>query len=187
MGATCRRRWSYACAKAMDEFLALAHWVEAKLPVTICRLFNTVGPRQTGQYGMVVPRFVRQALRGEPITVYGDGTQTRCFAHVQDVVNALVKLMECKAAKGRVVNIGNAEEVTIMQLAERVKSLTGSDSPIKLIPYNEAYEDGFEDMLRRVPSLERAKKLIGYEPTRTLDDILKDVIAYEKASSAKRG
>ena len=187
MGATCRRRWSYACAKAMDEFLALAHWVEAKLPVTICRLFNTVGPRQTGQYGMVVPRFVRQALRGEPITVYGDGTQTRCFAHVQDVVNALVKLMECKAAKGQVVNIGNAEEVTIMQLAERVKSLTGSDSPIKLIPYNEAYEDGFEDMLRRVPSLERAKKLIGYEPTRTLDDILKDVIAYEQASSAKRG
>ena len=187
MGATCRRRWSYACAKAMDEFLALAHWVEAKLPVTICRLFNTVGPRQTGQYGMVVPRFVRQALRGEPITVYGDGTQTRCFAHVQDVVNALVKLMESKAAKGQVVNIGNAEEVTIMQLAERVKSLTGSDSPIKLIPYSEAYEDGFEDMLRRVPSLERAKRLIGYEPTRTLDDILQDVIAYERASSAKRG
>ena len=187
MGATCRRRWSYACAKAMDEFLALAHWVEAKLPVTICRLFNTVGPRQTGQYGMVVPRFVRQALRGEPITVYGDGTQTRCFAHVQDVVNALVKLMESKAAKGQVVNIGNAEEVTIMQLAERVKSLTGSNSPIKLIPYNEAYEDGFEDMLRRVPSLERAKRLIGYEPTRTLDDILHDVIAYEQASAAKRG
>ena len=148
--------------------------------MTICRLFNTVGPRQTGQYGMVVPRFVRQALRGEPITVYGDGTQTRCFAHVQDVTDALVKLMGCKEARGKVVNIGNAEEVTIMQLAERVKALTGSDSPIKLIPYNEAYEDGFEDMLRRVPALERAKRLIGYQPTHSLDDILHDVIDYER-------
>lgn len=180
MGATSRRRWSYACAKAMDEFLALAHWVEARLPVVIARLFNTVGPGQTGQYGMVVPRFVRQAIQSRPITVYGDGTQTRCFAHVSDIVGALVKLMNCKEARGQVVNIGNSEEVTILQLAQRVKSVTGSSSDIQLIPYSEAYGDGFEDMVRRVPALNKAEKLIGYKPTKTLDDVLKDVVHFER-------
>ncbi len=180
MGATSRRRWSYACAKAMDEFLALAHWVEARLPVVIARLFNTVGPGQTGQYGMVVPRFVRQAIQSRPITVYGDGTQTRCFAHVSDIVGALVKLMNCKEARGQVVNIGNSEEVTILQLAQRVKSVTGSSSDIQLIPYSEAYGDGFEDMVRRVPALNKAEKLIGYKPTKTLDDVLKDVMHFER-------
>lgn len=180
MGATSRRRWSYACAKAMDEFLALAHWVEARLPVVIARLFNTVGPRQTGQYGMVIPRFVRQAIQGKPITVYGDGTQTRCFAHVSDIVGAVVKLMDCREARGQVVNLGNSEEVTIMQLAQRVKKITGSPSEIQLIPYSEAYGDGFEDMVRRVPALDKAEKLIGYKPTKTLDDVLKDVVQFER-------
>jgi len=182
MGATSTRRWSYACAKAMDEFLALAYWVENKLPVVCCRLFNTVGPRQTGQYGMVIPRFVRQALRNEPITVYGDGTQTRCFAHVQDVVGALTKLMDCKDARGQVCNVGNNAEISISELAQRVIELTGSSSEIRLIPYKEAYGDGFEDMVRRVPCLDKANKLIGYTPTRSLDDVLNDVIAWEKQS-----
>ncbi len=180
MGATSRRRWSYACAKAMDEFLALAHWVEARLPVVIARLFNTVGPRQTGQYGMVIPRFVRQAIQGKPITVYGDGTQTRCFAHVSDIVGAVVKLMDCREARGQVINLGNSEEVTILQLAQRVKKITGSPSEIQLIPYSEAYGDGFEDMVRRVPALDKAEKLIGYKPTKTLDDVLKDVVQFER-------
>lgn len=180
MGATSTRRWSYACAKAMDEFLALAYWVEARLPVVCCRLFNTVGPRQTGQYGMVVPRFVRQALAGEPVTVYGDGTQTRCFTHVSDVVGALTALMNCKAARGRVVNIGNDQEISILELARRVIAATGSSSEIVRIPYDQAYGDGFEDMIRRVPALERAHDLIGYVPTRSLDDILADIIAWER-------
>ena len=184
MGPTSKRRWSYATAKALDEFLALAHWVATRLPVSIARLFTTVGPRQTGQYGMVIPRFVRQALRGEPITVFGDGTQSRCFAHVADVASALAKLIECTEARGKVVNIGNNQEVTIMQLAERVKALTGSDSPIRVISYSEAYGEGFDDMHRRVPSLERAAKYLGYVPTKNLDDILRDVIAYEKTRLA---
>ena len=181
MGATCRRRWSYACAKALDEFLALAHWIETRLPVVICRLFNTVGPRQTGQYGMVIPRLVRQALQGKPLTVFGDGTQTRCFTHVSDVVDALWKIMNCREAKGQVVNIGNNQEISIMQLAERIVKLTGTTSKIELIPYSQAYGEGFEDMQRRVPCLDKANCLIGYKPTRSLDDILKDVIAWEKA------
>ncbi|MBQ6474503.1 MAG: SDR family NAD(P)-dependent oxidoreductase [Victivallales bacterium] len=180
MGPTSKRRWSYATAKALDEFLALAYWVEARLPVTIARLFNTVGPGQTGQYGMVVPSFVRQALRGVPITVYGDGQQSRCFTHVEDVTGALVKLMECPAARGQVVNIGNSREITIMDLARRVKELTGSASPIEVIPYEKAYGEGFDDMRRRVPSLDRAEQLIDYHPTKTLDDILRDVIAHEQ-------
>lgn len=182
MGATSTRRWSYACAKAMDEFLALAYWVEMRLPVVCCRLFNTVGPRQTGQYGMVVPRFVRWALKGEPITVYGDGTQTRCFTHVSDVVHALVSLMGCKEARGKVVNIGNDQEISILHLAQRVKELTGTSSPIELVPYDKAFGDGFEDMKRRVPSLEKAAGLIGYKPTRSLDDILNDVIDWTKST-----
>ena len=176
MGPTCKRRWSYACAKALDEFLALAHWVESRLPVTIVRLFNTVGPRQTGQYGMVLPNFVMQALQGKPLTVFGDGTQSRCFTHVADVVEALIALKDCRAARGEVVNIGSDREVSIMALAELVKRMTGSASPIQVIPYDEAYGEGFDDMRRRVPCLEKAGRLIGYKPTRTLEQIVADVI-----------
>ena len=175
MGPTTTRRWAYACAKALDEFLALAHWHEARLPVVVARLFNTVGPRQTGRYGMVVPRFVAQGQKGEPITVYGDGTQRRCFAHVADVTSALVALMKEPKARGEVFNIGNDEEVTILELAERVRVMTGSKSTIRLVPYSEAYTAGFEDMVRRVPDLSKIRKLIGYQPTRNLDQILKDV------------
>ncbi len=174
-GATDKHRWAYACAKTLDEFLALAHWKETRLPVVVARLFNTVGPRQTGQYGMVVPRFVQAAIRNEPIEVHGDGTQSRCFGHVADVVDGLCKLLETNGCLGQVVNLGNDEEVTITQLAERAIELTGSTSKIRYIPYSEAYGEGFEDMRRRVPSLEKARRLIGYKPTRTLDDIINDV------------
>ncbi len=178
LGPTPKHRWAYACSKAIDEFLALAYWKERKLPVIIVRFFNTVGPRQTGQYGMVIPNFVRQALAGEPITVFGDGTQQRAFTHVTDVVGALLKLVAEQKAIGQVINIGNTQEVTILGLAERVRDLSGSKSPIKFIPYEEAYESGFEDMPRRVPELSRAKALIGYAPKHTLDDILVQVIEY---------
>jgi UDP-glucose 4-epimerase len=178
MGPTPKHRWAYACSKAIDEFLALAYWKERKLPVIIVRFFNTVGPRQSGQYGMVIPNFVRQALAGEPITVFGDGTQSRAFTHVHDVVGALLKLVVEPKAIGQVINIGNTEEVTIHKLAERVRQMTGSSSPIKLVPYDEAYESGFEDMPRRVPDLSKAAKMIGYEPKLGLDDILSQVIDY---------
>ena len=178
MGPTTKHRWAYACSKAIDEFLALAYWKERKLPVIIVRFFNTVGPRQSGQYGMVIPNFVRQALAGEPITVFGDGTQSRSFTHVADVVGALMKLVAEPKAVGQVVNIGNTEEVTIQHLAERVRELTGSTSSIKLVPYDEAYESGFEDMPRRVPDLSKAEKMIGYKPKHRLDDILSQVIDY---------
>ena len=174
-GATDKHRWAYACAKTLDEFLALAHWKETRLPVVVVRLFNTVGPRQTGQYGMVVPRFVRAALRNEPIEVHGDGTQSRCFGHVHDVVEGLVRLLDVPECFGQVINLGNSEEVSILQLADKAISHTGSSSEIKFVSYAEAYGEGFEDMRRRVPSLEKAKKLIGYQPTRTLDDIINDV------------
>ncbi len=186
MGATSTRRWSYACAKALDEFLALAHWVESKLPVIVVRLFNTVGPRQTGQYGMVVPGFVRQALNSEPITVYGDGQQSRCFAHVQDVVEALLQLMACPQARGQVTNVGNNQEITILALAERVKELTGSSSPIVKIPYDQAYGEGFDDMRRRVPDLDKVHNLIGYQPKRNLDQIIRDVIESQKQGTGNR-
>jgi len=179
-GTTTTRRWAYANAKAMDEFLAFAHWYETRLPVVCARLFNTVGPRQTGQYGMVVPRFVQQALRGEPITVYGDGKQSRCFAHVKDVVSALEKLITCSEAYGKVVNIGNPEEVTMNELAQKVKDLADSKSPIKHIPYSEAYVEGFEDMRRRVPDISLAKKLIGFQPKHDLEGVLRSVIDYYK-------
>ncbi len=172
LGPTPKHRWAYACSKAIDEFLALAYWKERKLPVIIVRFFNTVGPRQTGQYGMVIPNFVRQALAGEPITVFGDGTQSRSFTHVADVVDALLKLVAEPAAIGQVINLGNTEEVTIRALAERVRTLAGSSSPIKNVPYDEAYESGFEDMPRRVPDLTKARNMIGYEPKLGLDDIL---------------
>ena len=174
-GSTSKHRWAYACAKELDEFLALAHWKESRLPVAVVRLFNTVGPRQTGQYGMVVPNFIKAAVRNEPLIVHGDGEQSRCFGHVLDVVEALTKVIETPECFGQVVNIGNAEEVTIKQLAEKAIAMTGSTSEIRYIPYEEAYGEGFEDMRRRVPSLEKAKRLIGYEPTRTLDQIINDV------------
>ncbi len=172
LGPTPKHRWAYACSKAIDEFLALAYWKERKLPVIIVRFFNTVGPRQTGRYGMVIPNFVRQALAGEPITVFGDGTQSRSFTHVADVVGALLKLVAEPTAIGQVINLGNTEEVTIGALAERVRTLAGSSSPIKNVPYDEAYESGFEDMPRRVPDLTKARNMIGYEPKLGLDDIL---------------
>jgi len=178
LGPTPKHRWAYACSKAIDEFLALAYWKEKKLPVVIARLFNTVGPRQTGQYGMVIPTFVRQALAGRPITVFGDGTQTRSFTYVGDVVGALARLAVEPRAVGRVFNIGNAHEITIRELAERVRTLAGSRSPIVTIPYEQAYEEGFEDMPRRVPDTTRLKELIGFEPQVQLDEILARVIEY---------
>ncbi len=176
-GATDKHRWAYACAKTLDEFMALAHWKETQLQVVVTRLFNTVGPRQTGQYGMVVPRFVQSAIKNETIDVHGDGTQSRCFGHVSDVVAGLTKLLETPACFGQVVNLGNSEEVSINDLATRAIELTGSSSNIRFVPYDQVYGDGFEDMQRRVPSLEKAKRLIGYQPTRTLDDIINDVAA----------
>ncbi|HEV3063435.1 MAG TPA: NAD-dependent epimerase/dehydratase family protein [Vicinamibacterales bacterium] len=178
LGPTPKHRWAYACSKAIDEFLALAYWKERKLPVIIVRFFNTVGPRQTGQYGMVIPNFVRQALAGEPITVFGDGKQSRAFTHVADVVGALVQLVNEPKAIGQVVNIGTTQEISIEKLAERVRTLSGSKSVIKYIPYDEAYESGFEDMPRRVPDLARIEGLIGYTPVHTLDNILTQVIDY---------
>jgi UDP-glucose 4-epimerase len=178
LGPTPKHRWAYACSKAIDEFLALAYWKERKLPVIIVRFFNTVGPRQSGQYGMVIPNLVRQALAGEPITVFGDGQQSRSFTHVADVVEALIKLVNEPKAIGQVINIGNTQEVTIQRLAERIRDLTGSQSIIKLIPYELAYESGFEDMPRRVPDLSKIEGLIGYETKNTLDDILVQVIDY---------
>jgi UDP-glucose 4-epimerase len=177
MGATTKGRWSYACSKAIDEFLALAYWREKRLPTTVVRLFNTVGPRQTAQYGMVIPTFVRQALAGRPITVYGDGRQSRCFAHVADVVGALIKLMDHPSAVGQVFNIGSSEEVTIGALAEMVRSMTGSPSEIVHVPYDEAYEEGFEDMPRRVPDIAKIGALVGFRPERSLEQILESVIA----------
>ena len=184
-GATDKHRWAYACAKTLDEFLALAHFKETRLPVVVVRLFNTVGPRQTGQYGMVVPRFVHAAIRNEPIYVHGDGTQARCFGHVLDVVEGLTKLLDDPKCFGQVINLGNDEEVSIKELAARAISLTSSSSEIQYIPYEEAYGEGFEDMRRRVPSLEKARRMIGYQPTRTLNDIINDVAAeYNRSISA---
>jgi UDP-glucose 4-epimerase len=176
-GPTNKGRWSYACSKALDEFLALAYWKEKKLPTVVTRLFNTVGPRQTGQYGMVVPNFVKQALDGKEITVYGDGLQSRCFGHVKDVVKGLAALLDSPKAIGEVFNIGNTEEISILGLAQRVKEITHSSSPIRLVPYEEAYESGFEDMKRRVPDLSKIKAAVGYEPILNLNDILSDVVA----------
>jgi UDP-glucose 4-epimerase len=186
MGATTKGRWSYACSKAIDEFLALAYWREKRLPGVVVRLFNTVGPRQTGRYGMVIPTFVKQALAGRPITVFGDGTQSRCFTHVADVVGALTKVMDHPAAVGQVFNIGSTEEVTIGELAELVKMLTDSRSEIVLVPYSEAYEAGFEDMPRRVPDLTKIGALIGYRPAHVLEQTLQDVIAYYREAPRAR-
>jgi UDP-glucose 4-epimerase len=180
MGSTTHSRWAYATSKAVDEFLALAFYRQFGMPVVLMRFFNTVGPRQTGRYGMVVPRFVRQALRDEAITVYGDGQQTRCFADVADVTGAIFKLALHPEAVGQVFNIGAVQEITIQGLAERVIDLTNSKSEIVFVPYDEAYAPGFEDMRRRVPSIERIQNLIGYSPRFTLEDTLKRVIDYER-------
>jgi UDP-glucose 4-epimerase len=177
LGPTSKHRWAYACSKMIDEFLALAYWKERKLPVIVVRLFNTVGPRQTGQYGMVVPNFVRQAMANEPITVFGDGTQSRSFTYVGDVVRAMVALINEPRAIGQVFNIGNGHEITIRDLAIRIKALTGSTSSIVTIPYDQAYEAGFEDMPRRVPDITKIRALVGYEPTVELDEILTRVVA----------
>ena len=178
LGATWKHRWAYACSKAIDEFLALAYWKEKKLPVIVVRLFNTVGPRQTGQYGMVIPNFVQQALAGQPITVFGDGSQSRSFTYVGDVVDGLIRLIAEPKAVGQVFNVGNGVETSIRTLAERVKEMTNSASPIVTIPYDQAYEAGFEDMPRRVPDITKISELTGYQPRVQLDEILTKVIDY---------
>jgi len=187
IGPTTKGRWSYACSKAIDEFLALAYWKEKRVPVIVARLFNTVGPRQTGRYGMVLPSFVRQALRGEPITVFGNGSQSRCFAYVGDVVQALAGLARLDAARGEVFNLGNDEEVTINELAERVRLAARSRSEIVHIPYEQAYEAGFEDMQRRVPSLQKIRRFLGYRPVTGLDEIILKVVEYEREHTPAAG
>jgi len=182
MGPTTKGRWSYACSKAIDEFLALAYYKEKKLPVTVVRLFNTVGPRQTGRYGMVIPNFVRQALAGSPITVHGDGSQRRCFTDVSDVVRALLGLIDNVGAVGQVFNVGSQQEISILDLAKRIKEKTKSASEIVLVPYEKAYEEGFEDMQRRIPDTSKIEKLIGYKPTVSLDKILERVIEHLSTS-----
>jgi UDP-glucose 4-epimerase len=181
MGPTNKGRWSYACSKAIDEFLAIAYWKEKRVPTVVVRLFNTVGPRQTGRYGMVVPSLVLQALTGENLTVFGDGSQSRCFTHVNDAVEALIKIANHQSANGEVYNIGSQQEITILELAQRIKDLTGSESKLVFVPYEKAYEEGFEDMMRRVPDLTKAHELIGYESKISLDEILHSVIADVRA------
>jgi UDP-glucose 4-epimerase len=180
MGSTTKRRWAYACSKALDEFLALAYHEEKKLPVVVVRLFNTVGPRQTGQYGMVIPNFVQKALINKPIVVHGDGSQSRSFTHIADVVEALIGLMVEPRAEGLVVNVGGTEEVTIKELALLVKEMAGSESAIEYIPYDKAYGPGFEDMKRRCPDIGRIKELVGFEPKIDLRGIIQSVIDYYK-------
>ncbi|MGE5055925.1 MAG: NAD-dependent epimerase/dehydratase family protein [Acidobacteriota bacterium] len=185
LGPTTKGRWSYACSKAIDEFLALAYWHEKRLPVIIVRLFNTVGPRQTGRYGMVIPNFVQQALNNEPITVYGDGEQSRAFGYVGDIVRALADLARHPQAVGEVFNIGNTREITMNALAERIRQMTGSSSEIVHIPYDRAYEQGFEDMPRRVPDISKIQRLTGYQPSVELDEILERVIAHFRNSEER--
>lgn len=182
MGSTTRHRWAYACSKALDEFLALAYWKQHQLPVIVLRFFNTVGPRQTGQYGMVLPTLVRQALTGAPLTVFGDGTQTRSFTYVGDVVWALLQLMQTPSAVGQVFNVGNTGEISIRHLAERILAITGSPSPIVTIPYEEAYDPGFEDMPRRVPDLSKLTAAIGYQPKVQLNEIIQRVVDSQRES-----
>ena len=184
LGATTKGRWSYAASKALDEFLALSYWKEKKQPVIVVRFFNTVGPRQTGRYGMVLPNFVKRALDGQPIEVYGNGQQSRCFCDVRDTVEALLRLMPLNAAVGEVINIGNTEEVTIENLAKIVKHRTGSHSSIQFVPYDKAYEPGFEDMMRRVPSIEKLHSLTGFRPQTNLADIIDRVSAYFRQKGA---
>ncbi|HLD41694.1 MAG TPA: GDP-mannose 4,6-dehydratase, partial [archaeon] len=184
LGSTKNGRWSYACSKAIDEFLALAYWREKKLPVVVVRFFNTVGPRQTGRYGMVIPNFVKQALLGHPITVYGDGKQSRSFTYVGDVVKGITELMNNPKAIGEVFNIGHGKEITIYELAVLVKKITNSKSEIVYIPYDKAYEEGFEDMQRRSPDISKINKLIGYKPTMDIKEILEKVVEYFLSTNA---
>ena len=178
LGSPLKSRWSYSTSKAVDEILAYTYWKEKGLPTVIVRLFNTVGPRQSGAYGMVIPRFVQQALQGEPLTIYGDGKQTRCFLHVQDAVRGMVNLMMHPEATGEAFNLGSQEEVTIEAVAKMVIQLTGSSSSLRFIPYDQAYEEGFEDMARRVPDISKAKRAVGFEPSMKLRDILHSVMDY---------
>jgi UDP-glucose 4-epimerase len=184
MGATDKSRWAYACSKAIDEFLAMAYWRERGLPVIVVRLFNTVGPRQTGSYGMVVPTLVGQALAGEALSVYGDGRQTRCFCHVADVVRALYGLMNEPRAHGNVFNVGATAEISILELARQIIAVTGSSSEVCLTTYAEAYGDGFEDMYRRIPDTSKLHGLTGWSPTRSLDDVIRDVMAHQQRAPA---
>jgi UDP-glucose 4-epimerase len=185
LGPSTRPRWSYACSKMIDEFLALAYWQERRMPVVIARLFNTVGPRQAAQYGMVIPRFVRQALANEPLTVYGDGSQTRAFVHVSDTVRALVGLMDCDAAAGQVFNVGSTEEITIADLARLIIARTGSTSTLQFLPFEQAYDANFEDLTRRVPDLTRISRLIGFQPSFTIEQVIDQVITHERQAEAK--
>jgi len=184
LGSPLKSRWSYSTAKAVDEMLAYVYWKEKGVQSVIVRLFNTVGPRQTGAYGMVVPRFISQALKNEPITIFGSGKQTRCFTHVKDVVWGLSRIIEEPSAVGKVFNIGGQEEVSIEELARQIIKITNSKSTIKYIPYEEAYEEGFEDMQRRVPDITKIRKLIGFKPTYSLPQIIEDIVAYYKGASA---
>ncbi len=181
LGSTYNSRWAYACSKAIDEFLALAYFRERQLPVTVVRFFNTVGPRQTGRYGMVLPTFVRQALLNEPLTVYGTGTQTRCFGHVADIIEGLLLLLDSDRAAGEIFNLGNTEEISIEDLARKVIAACESTSGIVHIPYSEAYGPGFEDMLRRVPDISKAREWFGYNPRHNLEDIIRSVVEHERS------
>jgi len=183
-GPTTARRWAYAESKALDEFLALAYHQERGLDCVIVRLFNTVGPRQSGQYGMVIPRFVTSALAGRALEIHGDGTQTRCFCHVQDTIRALAGLMDAREISGQIYNVGSTERITISELAQRVLSLTGSSSSIVAVPYNEVYGQGIEDMLHRQPAIEKVTDAIGWQPTRDLEEILRDVVQYARSAPA---
>jgi UDP-glucose 4-epimerase len=183
LGPPDKGRWSYACSKAIDEFLAVAYWKEKGLPTVIARLFNVVGPRQTGRYGMVIPSLVRQALNGKDMTVYGDGSQSRCFTHVNDAVGALIALTENLDANGEVYNIGSTEEISILDLAHKIKEMAASESRIVLVPYEQAYKEGFEDMMRRVPDLTKINRAIGYRPSMDLEEILLSTIQYHVAES----
>lgn len=183
LGSPLKSRWSYSTSKAVDEILAYTYWKEKGLPTVIVRLFNTVGPRQIGHYGMVIPRFVQQALQGEPISIYGDGKQSRCFLHVNDAARGIADLMQRSETVGQAFNLGSQEEISIQALAERVLSLTGSRSKLEFIPYDKAYEEGFEDMARRVPDISKANRFIGFTPTLNLDDILKSVIEHCRMES----
>ena len=189
LGPTTKGRWSYAASKALDEFLALSYWKEKKLPVIVARLFNTVGPRQTGRYGMVLPNFVKSALENSAITVYGSGKQSRCFCDVRDTIEALIRLMDCERAVGEVVNVGNTEEITIEDLAYRVKERTASSSAIEYVPYDQAYEPGFEDMMRRVPCVDKLHSLIGFRPQTSLNEIIDRVAAHfqQRSEGVNRG
>jgi UDP-glucose 4-epimerase len=187
LGSPFKARWSYSAAKAVDEILAYTYWRERETPSIVVRLFNTVGPRQTGAYGMVIPRFVQQALTGEDLTVFGDGDQRRCFCHVQDAVRALISLLDHPGSVGRAFNVGSQEEITINDLAALVIRMTGSSSKVTWVPYDVAYEEGFEDMLRRLPDISRIRGLTGWEPNRSLEDIITDVTAYERKRLAVPG